>query len=283
MLILFLLAATMLVVYIREKIASYSVKAVLLKSVVSVLFSAVAVLGWYLSTRGILGIFIIIGLTFGLLGDIWLDLKYVFRNYDEQFTYAGFASFGIGHILYIAGLLAQYMSGMKLSYLVLPIALGAGLSFCNAMLEKPMKLHYGKMKGIVIGYGVLLFSTVLLSGSLALAKGWQNPNLNLFFAGLIFCSFRFGAEQNILRCWERAAHRYHFKLYSILWRPVSDRILPPLSLIISFAPPYPLAFQNKYEKCQSILCGFLRSSTLAISFCLTFSFLSYFHTGSRHI
>ena len=48
MLILFLLAAIMLVVYIREKIASYSVKAVFLKSVVSVLFITVAILGWYL-------------------------------------------------------------------------------------------------------------------------------------------------------------------------------------------------------------------------------------------
>ena len=185
MLILILFAAVMLVLYIREKIASYSVKAVLLKSVVSVLFIIVAALGWYLSNRGILGIFVIIGLTFGLLGDIWLDLKYVFRDFDGQFTYAGFASFEIGHILYIAGLLTQYMSGMKLAYLILPIILGAGLSLCNAVLEKPMKLHYGKMKGIVIGYGVLLFSTVLLSGSLALAKGWQNPTLNLFFVGSV--------------------------------------------------------------------------------------------------
>ncbi len=183
MLFLLLFAAVMLVLYIREKLASYSVKAVLLKSVVSVQFIAVAVLGWYLSSRGILGIFVIIGLTFGLLGDIWLDLKYVFRDYNDQFTYAGFTSFGFGHILYIAGLLAQYMSGMKLSYLVFPIILSVGLSLFNAVLEKPMKLHYGKMKGIVIGYGVLLFSTVLLSGSLALAQGWQDPSLNLFFAG----------------------------------------------------------------------------------------------------
>ena len=183
MLFLLLFAAVMLVLYIREKLASYSVKAVLLKSVVSVQFIAVAVLGWYLSSRGILGIFVIIGLTFGLLGDIWLDLKYVFRDYNDQFTYAGFTSFGFGHILYIAGLLAQYMSGMKLSYLVFPIILSVCLSLFNAVLEKPMKLHYGKMKGIVIGYGVLLFSTVLLSGSLALAQGWQDPSLNLFFAG----------------------------------------------------------------------------------------------------
>ena len=135
MLILLLFAAVMLVLYIREKLVSYSVKAVLLKSVVSVLFSAVAVLGWYLSTRGILGIFVIIGLTFGLLGDIWLDLKYVFRDYDDQFTYAGFASFGIGHILYIAGLLSQYMSGMKRSFIIFPIILSVGLSLFNAVLE----------------------------------------------------------------------------------------------------------------------------------------------------
>ena len=183
MLLLLLFAAVILVLYIREKLASYSVRAVLLKSVVSVLFITVAVLGWYLSSRGILGIFVIIGLTFGLLGDIWLDLKYVFRDYDDQFTYAGFASFGIGHILYIVGLLSQYMSGTKPPFILFPLVFGAALSLCNAVLEKPMKLHYGKMKGIVIGYGVLLFSTVLLSGSLALAKSWQVPTLNLFFAG----------------------------------------------------------------------------------------------------
>ena len=183
MLVLLLFAAVMLVLYIREKLSAYSVKAVLLKSFVSVLFISVAVLGWYMSSREILGIFVIIGLTFGLLGDIWLDLKYVFRNCDDQFTYAGFASFGIGHILYIAGLLLQYKAGTKLSLIIFPIILSVILSICNAVLEKPMKLHYGKMKGIVIGYGVLLFSTVLLSGSLALAKGWQNPTLNLFFAG----------------------------------------------------------------------------------------------------
>jgi len=46
MLILILVAAVMLVLYIREKLASYSFKAVLLKSVVSVLFITVAMLYW---------------------------------------------------------------------------------------------------------------------------------------------------------------------------------------------------------------------------------------------
>ena len=183
--VLLLCAAVLLALYIREKLIAYSIKAALLKSVVSVLFIAVAVWSWYRSSHGVLGIFVILGLSFGLLGDIWLDFKYVFRTHADPFTYAGFAAFGIGHILYMTGLLAQYMAGTKLFYVILPIFLGIILSLGNAVLEKPMKLHFGKMKGIVIGYGVLLFSTVLLSGSLALANHWQVRTLNLFFAGAV--------------------------------------------------------------------------------------------------
>ena len=173
----------MLILYIREKLRAYSVRALVIKSLVSVLFIAVAVCGWYSSGHGILGVFVIIGLAFGMLGDVWLDLKYVFREQDKPFTYAGFAAFGIGHILYLSGLLQQYSTGIRSVYAVLPFLLGLLLSLGNAVLEKPMRLHYGKMRCIVIAYGFLLFSTVLLSGSLALACGWKTRTLNLFFAG----------------------------------------------------------------------------------------------------
>ena len=51
MLYLLILAcgAALLFVYIREKIKAYSVKAVLIKSLVSVLFLAIAVYGTWLS------------------------------------------------------------------------------------------------------------------------------------------------------------------------------------------------------------------------------------------
>ncbi len=59
----------------------------------------------------------------------------------------------------------------------------AGLG--TAALEKPMKLRYGKFKPVVAVYGVLLFSTLLLSGSLALLHGWRENTLNLFFSGAV--------------------------------------------------------------------------------------------------
>ena len=187
--ILLLCGAVSLVLYVSEKVRHYSVKAVLLKSLSSALFVAVALCGWYASaTAGgpkPLGIFVVLGLLFGLMGDIWLDLKYVFPEKDGIFTYAGFTTFGVGHLLYIAGLLIQYVDGGAKTILLAAAALAILLSLGNLAMEKPMKLRYGGMKPVVGVYGALLFATVLVSGALAMLRGWRETTLDLFFAGAL--------------------------------------------------------------------------------------------------
>jgi hypothetical protein len=181
--------AVALVFYIREKIRAYSVKALLLKALVSTFFVAVGVYGAWLSAgRGSaspLCPFVLLGLLLGLLGDVWLDLKFVFPEKDTPFTLAGFCSFGAGHVLYLTGLLLSFYPAGKPLFVILPLLLAVLLSVGNLLLEKPMKLCYGKLKPVVLVYGALLFSTVLLSGSLALARGWQETPLNLVFVGAV--------------------------------------------------------------------------------------------------
>ena len=188
--LLLVCGAVLLFVYIREKIRAYSVKALILKSIVSALFVAVGVYGsWLSAAKGAVGPlcpFVVLGLLCGLMGDIWLDLKYVFPEKDEPFTYAGFCAFGVGHMLYIAGMLLSYYPAGKPLTVIAPILLAVAMSVGNIVLEKPMKLHYGKFKPVVIAYGVLLFGMVLIAGSLALAHSWKETPLNLLFTGGIF-------------------------------------------------------------------------------------------------
>lgn len=175
-----------LVFYLAEKTRRYTLKAVFLKTLVSILFVALGVCGAYralIGSRAILAPFVVTGLFFGLLGDVWLDLKYVYPQQDRAYTLAGFCSFGLGHVLYLTGLSLQARTDAKtLLSALLIAALGTLLVLLS---EKPMKLRYGALKPVVVGYGLLLFGVVGLSALIAIGRGLADPCANLFFAGAV--------------------------------------------------------------------------------------------------
>ncbi len=184
----FLLAgAVLLVIFVREKIKAYSVGALFWKTAVSVMFMAAGVAAaWSVPENAEAGEFcwfVLGGLLFGLLGDIWLDLKYVYPQDDAKYTYAGFTVFSIGHILFMAGMLRHYAAAVQPIYVIAPLAAGVVLGVGNGFLGPVMKLQFGRFKGIVMFYGSILFAMMLLAGSLALSFGFQNGTLNWMFAG----------------------------------------------------------------------------------------------------
>lgn len=173
--------------FLKERVRGCSVKAMLLKTATSVMFLAAAVLAAYANpisgAHRSLPWFVIGGLFFGLLGDIWLDLKFVYPKDDTVYTYAGFTVFGIGHVLYISGMLLNYAVFLQPAYVAVPLALGLLIGILNGMAGGIMALEYGKFKPVVMAYGAILFMMTLLAGSFAWQEGLHNCTLNLLFVG----------------------------------------------------------------------------------------------------
>ena len=171
--------------FLIEKTRKYSVKATLLKATASILFVALGVVSFYLNPQG--GLFstlAIIGLAFGMLGDVWLDFKYVFKNEDKIFTYAGFVSFAIGHIFYITGMFLRFwQEGSSVLYIILPFVAGALIALVTILLEKPLKLKFGSYKLITYIYSFFLFSMVSTAVSLLILSGFKAITLIMMAAG----------------------------------------------------------------------------------------------------
>ena len=192
--------ALALTFFLIEKVRKYSVKATIIKAVTSLLFVSLGVIGWYSSGLSIFGLFVIIALVLGLMGDIWLDLKYVFKEQDEAFTYAGFISFALGHVMYITGMFLQYYVKGNPLHIIIPLCAGIIAGALTVMLEKPLKLQYGNKKLICFIYGSLLFSMVACALSLTILHKFNSITLIMVFGGgllfaisdLILCMTYFG-------------------------------------------------------------------------------------------
>jgi hypothetical protein len=184
---LIVLAAIALVLYVREKIRAYSLKAVFIKSVVSVLFIVVGVLGMAVSAVNptLMGPFVVLGLVCGLLGDIWLDLKYVYKQHQHIYTYAGFMCFIMGHIFFIPAIFSEYAE-MKWWYI--PATLLASVIFmvCTLALEKPMGLKYGRFKPITGVYAVFLSTTMFAAINGVLLCGANKEFITLIAGSVLF-------------------------------------------------------------------------------------------------
>lgn len=180
-----ILGATFLGLYISKKIEGASVTAMLIKTWISFCFMAVGICGIYVA-QDKFGIFVLFGLLWGLLGDIWLDLKYVYLQHTHIYTFAGFACFAVGHIFYNVGLFKCYFSSSdNLLYFVIPAVLAIAAGFSVVLFGKIMKLNYGRYKIISMVYGALLFMTMFFSCSLAIMNHFGNLTLNMFAAGSI--------------------------------------------------------------------------------------------------
>ncbi len=125
---------------------------------------------------------VIVGLVFGLLGDAFLDMKYVYSEHSDFYTFAGFIAFMCGHAFYIAYLASAYGFRPGAWCTVgIGIIFGVIIYFSGNILG----MDYGKFRLISAIYAlILVFETAFaILGAFAWNKG--NAGSLLFAIGLV--------------------------------------------------------------------------------------------------
>jgi len=108
---LLLLGAVALVLFIIVRDPKGSVKALLLKTLTSFFFVAVAFASFIVNPNPATGTFamlIVMGLVCGLIGDILLDLKVMYSGSSSLYQHGGMVAFLVGHLFYLAALIIYF-------------------------------------------------------------------------------------------------------------------------------------------------------------------------------
>lgn len=187
-LISLIIGVCFLATFLIFRVKQQRVIAVVFKGLTSLMFIITALISWKCSQnpQTSFGIFVLVALFFGLLGDVFLDIKYIALKHEFIFTVLGFFAFGIGHIFFITGLFIHFYNfSSHLLYLILPIVASIVCTVVTLLMEKITAIKYGNMKPFAIGYGLILFFVTTLYLSASIQNGWHIVTINMMFVCLV--------------------------------------------------------------------------------------------------
>lgn len=181
------LGAVFLMIFMVKCHKQRSIWGVYIKNITSIFFLLTAVTATFNNTSypdlWKYSLLIIMGGVFGLMGDIYLDQKWLYTNHMEQYLNMGFVSFGFGHFFYMGAIFIHAKFTIK--DLLVPIVIGILIDVINLALEKPTKQHYGKFKPIVTVY-TLILGTMLGMAFWAFIRTGQVAFLVYTIGGALF-------------------------------------------------------------------------------------------------
>lgn len=174
------------IVFLVLRVRVGGLKAMFVKALASACFIGTAFVAFAVNRdRFEYGVLMILGFIFSLMGDIWLDLKYVYKQHQHIYTYAGFMCFIMGHVFFMPAIFSEYS---KMKWWYVPVTLLMTLAFMVGVLltEKPMGLKYGRYKKISCIYSLFLSGTMLAAINGLIFCGVSKKFITLTVGAILF-------------------------------------------------------------------------------------------------
>lgn len=139
------------------------VPAVCLKGTASLIFVVIGAMAAGAAKDASLARLVLIGLVFGAVGDVLLNLRFVFEKLGQKIFLAGIVAFLVGHILYLAALVPKCES---LAVCVLVGAAAAAAVLAYIFKTMTVKLAF-KIFGVFYLGAVIIMTAVAIGNLIA--------------------------------------------------------------------------------------------------------------------
>lgn len=172
-------------VFCYQRRLGFSLKNLLFKSISSLCFLLTAVFALIgNSSAYIYGSLIIMGGALGLVGDILLDLKGVYKQDEKTYLKGGFIFFLVGHIFYIGALIYSVKPKWWLILIAAVVSILIGIG--TVLSANLMKVHYGAYRRIVAIYVAFLAMTMLTSILCVFLTNFQKGYILMAIGSVLF-------------------------------------------------------------------------------------------------
>lgn len=195
--VLLVLGALMSVVFIVSKVVNYSLKTIIFKTIASLFFVSLGITCFVLNSSGhfYFKLFTVLGLFFGMLGDLLLGFKYITTKTQKVWILLGMFAFALGHISYITGLLIDFYVPGNVLFIILPFTLPVVFIVLYMLISRKVGINFGKgMLPFGLFYLYCLSTMVFTSICMVSLHQFSIPTLVMFFSGAL-C---FGASDMML-------------------------------------------------------------------------------------
>lgn len=123
---------------------------------------------------------VVMGGVFGVLGDVFIELKWLQKEGNDTFFNLGFVTFMIQHIILVAAVFIHYP--MSLVNALVCFTAPVAVLLLSGVLAKIFKMEMGKFKVIANAYGALASMTFSV-GFMTMINNGMETSMILFFAG----------------------------------------------------------------------------------------------------